>query len=191
MILLIAIIIGLAATSIRARLLHRTLTLKKMRWEWLVFIMVIPQILVFQIPAIGRWVPESVIPGLQIVTMLGLLVFAAINLISPGFWALGIGLLGNFLAIAFNGGWMPISLATLRRLGPGVPPETWIEGTRLGLTKDQIMAVQSTRLIWLSDWLTVPQWFPYKVAFSIGDVFIAVGAFLLLWSLSRKEKEKK
>lgn len=191
MILNVAIIIGLAATFVRARLYHRTLTFAKLRWDWLVFAMVIPQVLVFQIPAIGRWVPESVIPTLQIGTMLGLLVFAVINLTAPGFWALGIGLLSNLTVIALNGGWMPISPETLHRLVPDAAMDTWVIGTRLGFSKDLIMASSTTNLAWLSDCLTLPQGFPYKVAFSIGDVFISVGAFLLLWSLSRKEKEKK
>jgi lipoprotein signal peptidase len=69
--------------------------------------------------------------------------------------------------------------------------ETWEVGTRFGLTKDRIMAVSDTNLAFLSDFITVPTWFPYKVAFSIGDIFISVGAFLLLWSLSSTEKEKK
>jgi hypothetical protein len=191
MILIVAIIFGLAATIVRARLLHRTLTLQELRWEWLVFAMVIPQALVFQIPAIGRWIPEAVIPGLQIVTMLGLLVFAARNLLAPGFWALALGLLSNFVVIALNGGWMPISPETIHRLVPGQTMETWEVGTRFGLTKDRIMAVSDTNLAFLSDFITVPTWFPYKVAFSIGDIFISVGAFLLLWSLSSTEKEKK
>ncbi len=191
MILNVAIIIGLAATFVRARLYHRTLTFAKLRWDWLVFAMVIPQVLVFQIPAIGRWVPELVIPTLQIGTMLGLLVFAVINLTAPGFWALGIGLLSNLTVIALNGGWMPISPETLHRLVPDAAMDTWVIGTRLGFSKDLIMASSTTNLAWLSDCLTLPQGFPYKVAFSIGDVFISVGAFLLLWSLSRKEKEKK
>ena len=191
MILIVAIIIGLAATFVRARLYHRTLTLAKLRWDWLVFAMVLPQILVFQIPAVGRWVPESVIPPLQISTMLGLLVFAAINITAPGFWALGIGLLSNLTVITLNGGWMPISPETLHRMVPGTAIETWVIGSRLGFSKDLIMASSATNLSWLSDCLTLPQGFPYKVAFSIGDVFISLGAFLLLWSLSRKEKEIK
>jgi hypothetical protein len=190
MILLLAIIIGLAATLVRARLKHRTLKLKKLRWEWLVFAAVLPQILVFQLPLVGRWVPEPAIPFIQVVTMLGLLIFAAVNLFTSGFWALGLGLAANLLVISLNGGWMPISQETLLRLAPSRPADFWVIGTRLGLTKDRILATADTRLGWLSDCLTLPQWFPYKFAFSFGDIFISIGAVLLLWSLSRKEEEK-
>jgi lipoprotein signal peptidase len=85
---------------------------------------------------------------------------------------------------------MPISQETLLRLEPLQPANFWVIGTRLGLSKDRILAAADTNLGWLSDCLTLPQWFPYKFAFSLGDIFISIGAILLLWSLSRKEEEK-
>lgn len=187
MILLLAIVIGLAATSLRARLKHRKIKLRKLRWEWLVFVMVLPQVLVFQVPVIARWIPESVIPFIQITSMLGLLIFTVANLNVPGFWALGIGLAGNFLAISLNGGWMPISLETIKRMYPTIEASHWSVGSRFGLSKDRILSIGDTNLAWLSDCITLPQWIPYRVAFSVGDIFISIGAFLLLWSLSRKE----
>jgi hypothetical protein len=189
MILLLAIIIGLFATLVRARLNHRTLKLKKLRWEWLVFAAVLPQILVFQLPFVGRWVPELAVPFVEVVTMFGLLVFAAGNLFAPGFWSLGLGLAANFLVIILNGGWMPISQETLLRLAPTQPVDFWVIGTRLGYSKDRILAAADTKLAWFSDCLTLPQWFPYKFAFSLGDIFISIGAVLLLWSLSRNEEK--
>jgi hypothetical protein len=50
-----------------------------------------------------------------------------------------------------------------------------------------IMAPADTRLAWLSDRFTLPAGLPQNVAFSLGDVFLSIGAFLLLWSLSRNE----
>jgi hypothetical protein len=90
-----------------------------------------------------------------------------------------------------NGGWMPISQETLLRLYPAQPVERWVIGTRLGLTKDWILPITNTNLAWLSDCLILPQWFPYKVAFSFGDIFISIGAVILLWSLSSKVEEKE
>jgi len=191
MILLIAIVFGLAATIVRARLQHRTLKLRKLRWEWLVFLSVLPQIFVFQIPITGRLVPEAIVPYIQIVTMIGLLIFVAGNLKVPGFWALGTGLAANFLVIVLNGGWMPISRVTLNFLTPSKPIDFWVIGTRLGFTKDTIMTVAETNLVLLSDVITLPQWFPYKFAFSLGDVFIAIGTVFLLWSLSSDKENQK
>jgi hypothetical protein len=190
MILLLAIVIGLLATLIRARLNNRTLILPPFRWEWLVFVSVIPQVFVFYIPTIGQWVPEWTIPIIQIISMAGLLIFTSVNLTRPGFWALGVGLFSNFLVIVLNGGWMPIHPQTLKRMVPAQPIEVWEIGTRLGFTKDRIMTYDQTNLAFLSDIFTLPQWIPYKVAFSIGDVLIAIGIFILLWSLSSNNRRK-
>lgn len=187
MILILAIVIGLFATLIRARLNKRILKLPKFKWEWLVFISVIPQVFAFYIPSVGRWIPEQFIPYLQIITMMGLIVFIAANLAHSGFWYLGLGLLSNFLVISFNGGWMPILPETLHRMVPSKPIEAWEEGTRLGLTKDRILALDDTKLALLSDRFTVPDWISYKVAFSLGDVLISIGIVVLLWSLSQEQ----
>ncbi len=189
MILTLAIVIGLIATLIRSRLTNRTLKLPKFRLEWLVFVSVIPQILTFFIPAVGQQIPESAVPVIQITSMAGLLVFSGVNILQPGFWLLGLGLLSNFLVIVFNGGWMPILPETLHRMVPNKPIEIWEVGTRLGLTKDRIFTHENVHLVFLSDRFTLPQWIPYKVAFSIGDIFISIGVVVLLWSLSRKQEE--
>lgn len=191
MILLVAILIGLAATLLRARLCHRTLTFAQVRWEWLVYLTVIPQIAVFQVPAIGKGIPEDLIPFIQIITMTGLLVFTVANLKTAGFSILSIGLLSNLTVISLNGGWMPVSPKTLIRLRPELPASTWEVGTRLALSKDRIMLSAQTTFGWLSDCLSLPHWVSYKFVFSIGDILIAIGAFVLLWSLSRDTGKKE
>ena len=52
-------------------------------------------------------------------------------------------------------------------------------GSRLGTGKDIVLAVDQTRLWWLSDRFLLPLPGGY-VAFSLGDVLIAVGAFFVL-----------
>lgn len=191
MILILAIVIGLSATLLRARLTNRTLNLPKFKWEWLVFISVVPQVFAFYVPFVGRWIPEQVIPYLQVASMLGLIFFTGANLFYSGFWVLGLGLLSNFIVISSNRGWMPISPETLHRMVPSRPVEFWKIGARLGLTKDRILALDDTKLAFLSDQFTLPQWVPYKVAFSFGDILISIGVVILLWSLSQDQKEKK
>lgn len=185
MILLGSVVIGLGATVLRARLTGRQLKPLDIRIGWIVILAVLPQILSFQIPATGKLIPESFVPYILVGSQALLLVFAAANLRRPGFWAMGSGLLANFTVIALNGGWMPISEDTLRRMLPYLSPEMNITNQRLLLTKDWIMPLAETRLAWLSDTLTIPG---MTIAFSIGDIFIAFGAFLLFWSLSSASK---
>jgi len=193
MILLYAVIVGLAASLLRARLTHRTLQIPQLRWEWLMLIAVIPQILVFYLPAISQYIPNFIIPTVQILSMLGLIVFVLMNAMSPGFWALGLGLIANFLVIISNGGWMPISIEILQRLPAANTQQPWTVGARLGYSKDIIMSPADIRLIWLSDQFTLPSGLPQNIIFSPGDIFIAIGVFFLMWSLSQNtdEKEKK
>ena len=184
MILLVAVVFGLAATCLRALKAKRNLRTIDLRFSWLVFLAVIPQLLVFQVQATARLIPEEVIPVILVFSQILLLIFAGANFRRPGFWALSLGLLANFLAIGLNGGWMPISPETVQRMLPSLPARTWVAGERLGFTKDRIMTAGYTRLAWLGDVFTLPAWISYRVAFSVGDLFIAVGAFLILWSLS-------
>lgn len=189
MILTLAILIGLIATLARSRLTNRTLKISKFRLEWLVFVAVLPQIFTFYIPVVGQRIPEPIVPVIQFLSMTGLLVFTGVNILQPGFWLLGLGLFSNYLVIFLNGGWMPILPETLHHMVPNKPLEIWEVGTRLGLTKDRIFTYENVNLVFLSDRFSLPQWIPYKVAFSLGDIFISIGIVVLLWSLSRKHEE--
>ena len=116
-----------------------------------------------------------------------LLGFAALNFKKRGMSVMGVGLLANFLAIVFNGGWMPVSPETVRRVLPALPADFPLENRRLGFSKDWIIPNSEMQLSWLADRFTLPGWFPYRVAFSWGDIFIAIGAFVLLWSFCNPE----
>jgi hypothetical protein len=191
-ILLIAVAAGLLITILRSRITGRPLKPIELKFAWLVFVAVIPQILIFQIPAIGRLIPDGVVTVILVSSQGLLLGFAAANIKQPGFWLLALGSLANFLVIIFNGGWMPISPGIVHRILPDLPSDFPLVGRRLGLSKDWIYADHDIRLPWLSDRFTLPDWIPYRVAFSFGDILIALGAIWLLWSLSDPEnKEKK
>jgi hypothetical protein len=185
MILVIAVIAGLLAGGLLAWLSNRRYEIPHIRYIWLVLIAFLPQLLVFYLPSTRKFIPDQwAIAGL-ISSQVLLLIFAWRNSFQIrfrnrlGFWLLGLGLLLNLIVILLNGGLMPISPETVTRLVPDAAPGSWKIGSRLGTGKDIVLAVDQTRLWLLSDHLLLP--LPGRdVAFSLGDVIIATGAFIVL-----------
>jgi hypothetical protein len=118
-----------------------------------------------------------------ILSLILMLVFVLLNLNAnrPGMFILGLGLALNLLVILVNGGLMPISPENAGRLVPQFAAETWQSGNRFGKTKDVILEADEIRLSFLSDRFISPSWFPYRFVFSLGDIFIAIGVFWVLW----------
>jgi hypothetical protein len=187
MILVLSVMLGVGALMIRTQLGGRRLSFPKLRATWVVLVAFAPQGLTFFLPfARERFAPEMVAVSF-VTSLVFLLGFSLANWKRTGFWALNLGLLLNLVVIALNGGWMPISPETLVRLVPDAPADTWVVGERLGVTKDIILSQTDTYLWWLSDRFVFPEWLPYRVAFSVGDVLIAIGAFRFFWSLGDQE----
>ena len=52
--------------------MKRSLVLPALHQEWLVFVAVIPQIIIFYIPGLAKVIPETAVPYIQILSMLGI-----------------------------------------------------------------------------------------------------------------------
>jgi hypothetical protein len=180
MILLSAVITGLMTGLIRAIVSGRKLAPVHLRCWWLVLLAFILQGTAFSFYLTQQWIPDFVASWLLMISQTLTMIFFVANWKYPGFLvaALGVGL--NLLVIAANGGFMPISPDTVGNLIPNAPIGSWQIGERLGLGKDIVLPISVTRLWFLSDCLMPPAWFPYKVAFSLGDLAMALG---LAWHL--------
>jgi hypothetical protein len=185
--LLFAVLAGLTAGLVRAWVNKTSPGLVNLNHLWLVFLAFLIQAFLFFLPATRERLNKESFPLLFISSELLLLVFVWINRYQPGLWILGFGLVLNLLVITMNGGWMPISPETVQIMAPEAPLEAWIVGERLGTGKDMILLREETRLWWLEDQFVPPNWFPYRAAFSPGDIFIALGAFWVLWSVGDKK----
>jgi hypothetical protein len=180
-ILAVAVIAGIVAGAARASVHHHSFAVPRLSAEWLVLVAVAPQLIVFFLPFFRRTIGTEVASLTLVGSLLLLMIFVFFNRTNPAILVLGVGLLLNFLVIVANGGLMPLSPETVARLDVAAPVEEWSYGERIGGTKNVLLTDGDTRLAMLSDRFVLPAWFPLPVAYSLGDVFIAAGAFWFFW----------
>jgi hypothetical protein len=178
-ILLIALPAGLLTGLLAATLRHGRWEVPSLRFVWLVIAAFIPQYFAIYFPATRTHIPDPWASTGLIFSQVLFLVFCWLNRRLPGIPILAFGVMLNLLVMALNGGFMPISPQTASRLVPPDALATLTAGTRFGW-KDILLLPENTRLAILSDRLLPPSAFPYQVAFSLGDVLVAAGAFWLL-----------
>ena len=184
MILIVSIFLGFLAGVLRAKINRLPLRVPYLRWIWLVPLAYLPQWIAFNLPATREVVPIQWVSIALVSSQILLLVFCALNLRLPGFIILGLGLLANLIVISLNHGLMPISPETVKLIYPSFYSGELHSGKRLGFGKDIILSNNQTRLWWLSDTLilAIPL-LNRLVAFSLGDLLIALGASWFCWEL--------
>jgi hypothetical protein len=182
MILLVAVVAGALAGLARARLGGRRFQVGALDHVWIIFLAVFIQALAFYLPPTRDIMPDRLAAYLLISSQIGLVVFVWLNRKQPGLWVLGAGLILNLVVIFANGGLMPISPEIATRLVPTRAIDTWETGVRFGWSKDILLDKADTLFWWLSDCLVSPAWFLPRVAFSPGDVLVALGAFWFFWA---------
>ena len=189
MILLGALLLGLLAGVGRARWQRRPYRAPDLRFIWLAVVAFLPQLILAYLPATHHLLPDWFAEALLSASLIIFLAFIWVNRRLPGMPILLAGMALNLIVILANGGWMPISPETASHLAGGGANAASSVGGRFG-AKDVLLSPEQTRLAFLSDRFLLPDWSPYKVAFSLGDIFIAVGAFWLLAG-ARSEGERE
>lgn len=122
---------------------------------------------------LGDDVPRRALLLLSYIVLIG---FVFLNLRRIGMAIIGIGLLLNFLPIVANGGLMPVTPETLARgdFPEDVRPGDWVPGS-----KDVLLEEEDVRLWEFGDRFVLDA-FPGTIAYSAGDIFVAVGLVVLL-----------
>jgi len=189
MVLVTAVLIGLILGLGRAWINKQNYRVYDLRAPGLVLLAFIPQFLIFFLPATRSRIPDRTASILFISSLIILIAFSIFNIRKTSFWPVTAGFLLNAGVILLNGGWMTISPAMVQKLFPAAEP-SWKVGERLGFSKDILLNPEMTRLWFLSDRFTLPDWIHYRVAFSAGDLLIFIGIVWLLWSLGGKAKDK-
>jgi hypothetical protein len=188
-ILLTAVLVGLLAGFLRARLQQQSWQLPELKHVWLVVAAFLPQLLIFYLPGWRTHLPDFVSAVCLVGSQVGLLVFCLLNWRQKGMLILAGGLALNLLAITANGGFMPLSTETAAQLIPERLLHNLNVGSPLGAgSKDILLAPEQIVFPWLVDRFLPPGWFPYRFAFSSGDIFIGMGAFLLLSMQPNRQK---
>jgi len=178
-ILLLALISGLLVGLGWAGWQHRPYQAPALRSTWLAFAAFFPQLVVAYLPATRHLLADWLASLALLISLALFSVFAWRNRHLSGMPVLLAGLALNFVVIATNGGWMPISPQTASRLTGSDVLGLISLGSRFG-QKDILLLSQNTHFEFLADRFLLPDWIPYKVAFSVGDVLVSLGIFWLL-----------
>jgi len=181
-ILLLALAAGLLVGLMLARWRGHPYRAPELQHLWLVFVAFLPQFIVNYLSNTPSQIADWLVAGFLLVSQVLFLGFAWLNRRIPGISILICGVALNLLVMAANRGFMPVSPQTAGHLVSQERLQDFQLGSRIG-PKDILLHPQHTRFEWLADRFLTPDWFPYQAAFSLGDVFIAIGAFWMLAKL--------
>lgn len=170
----------------------RHLAALDLRGTWLVPIVVGPQLIVIFSPK-GYddrfWMASAAALG---VSYFALVILALRNHGLPGMKLLALGLILNLLVILANGGFMPVTAENVAQAGHADSVVELQTGTRVASSKDIVLKRKDTRLWFLSDVFVIPRQCPLAGSFSIGDLLIMSGSFVLVqWAFFPAAGEPK
>ncbi len=175
----LAILVGLLTGGRLSWLVGNT---ARLRLAWLAPSALIFQWVFFELPGMDR---HDVVFAGHLLTYGLVLAFVWANRKAPGMPLLAAGLGLNLLVIVLNGG-MPVDPETLRGLGQ---PAIYRELVTRGWSGNAVALTDRTLLPFLADRLVLPEPFPVRGPYSVGDLLTYAGGFWLLTGLTRRPAE--
>ena len=181
MILLVAVVAGILTGWGYASWNGLTWHPPVFRYGWLVAIGFLPQWLAFYLPATRSYFPDKIAAACLACSQILLLIFVLLNIRTAGMPGLAFGLGCNLAVILANGGFMPMTWEAAANLASPSVLSSLELGARISSgSKDVLLQESQIILPWFADRFVPPDFMPYRFAFSLGDIFIAAGAFWLL-----------
>ena len=140
----------------------------RLRAPWLFLAAIGLQIVAFPVAGLPWRTHETAASVLWVASYALLVVAAALNRRIAGVPVVAAGMLLNLVAILANRGTMPVSYEAMHGAGRSV------------VTQANSTAMSNPSLPWLVDRWAAPDWLPLANVYSVGDVVIAVGAFVIV-----------
>lgn len=180
MILLAAVLVSVVIALLRGGRLENLARLP-LRWGGLIILAFLAQTyFIYGSPASARSGGSGVQEAVLIGSALLVLLVIWLNRRLPGIAVIGLGLLLNVAVMVANGGLMPITPQAIQAVGHEGRVTATEPGAKLGYSKDVVLSRAETRLWLLSDIFVLPRPFPIPSVFSLGDMLIAIGAFITI-----------
>jgi hypothetical protein len=139
--------------------------------SWLLWLSLGVQVMQFTFLDLG---PAS--DAVHVGTYLLAAAFLVVNRRVTGVWLVALGGFCNGLTITLNHGTLPAREAALRAAGLPIDRDDFVNSG--------VMA--HAKLGWLGDVFYVPKGVPLANVFSVGDVLLVIGAFVVIHGLARR-----
>jgi hypothetical protein len=140
----------------------------QLRAPWLFLVAIGLQVVAFPVAGLP-WRTHETVASVLWLASYGLLVVAAVlNRRLVGVPLVAAGMLLNVAAIVANRGTMPVTYEALH------------EADLTATTHANSTALPDPALPWLVDRWAAPDWLPFANVYSVGDVVIAIGAFVIV-----------
>lgn len=140
----------------------------ELRAPWLFLAAIALQLVAFPVAALPWHTDYSVATVLWLVSYALLVLAAVLNRRITGVPVVALGMALNLAAILANRGTMPVRYEAMREAG------------RTAAVQANSTALSSPHLPWLIDRWAAPDWIPLANVFSVGDVIITLGAFVVV-----------